>query len=173
MVATWRWHIWTLYFTNFGDIFIMGDLPTQPTQLSFIHFKLTLSGAVVIILHWFLFRPWFLFCSISACHYLQQQYEEPHQDTAYYALAEFFWGSHFCGRSGRLTKRYFLFASVSKFFMCKPSRPANKKWRTYFDWFVSVSIEIRESLCCGFGERIYEILFCRSNRKKILHVRIA
>ena len=71
------------------EIFIMGDLPTQQTPLSILHLKLTFSRAVVIILHWFLFRPWFLFASISACHYLQHQYEEPNQDTTHYALTEF------------------------------------------------------------------------------------
>ena len=68
-----RWLIWTpfsqiLWMLFVLEILIMGDLPTQPTQLSIIHFKLTFSRAVVIILHWFLFRPWFLFDSNTACH---------------------------------------------------------------------------------------------------------
>ena len=107
--------LWMIF--SVPEIFIMGDFFTELTQLKFPSVpNLTFLRTVVIIFLWWSFLPWLFLLvviSISACLCLQEQYKERNQDSTHYALAEFIWagacnrlliwGSHFCGRSGRLT----------------------------------------------------------------------
>ena len=88
------------------EIFIVGGFFAELTQLKFPSLTNLTLRTVVFILLWSSFLCWLFLLvviSISACLCLQQQYEERNQDSTHYALAEFIWGSHFCGRSGRLT----------------------------------------------------------------------
>ena len=122
------------------DIFIIGNFPTQSTQLNTLPFKVTFWRTVIVVLFWPPFHRWsFLLVIISISAYLcqEQQCEEPGQDTTHYTLEEFFWGSHFCEK---LAKSSFVSVSLREWDSLRDLQFARRVFEMTIAWMQFVGV---------------------------------